>query len=267
MYNVPWGIGIVVALLLVGTASAAYIYTYVLYRAMLVRMIPLVFILMSTGLLVLLLDLGQPLRFINAVTHFNVHSVLSIGVFVQSFYVALLAVLWYMLRYQANNTKRNNSLSILALLLSVAVVLYHGILPVSMQRAGYDSMLIAVMAFSSLLSGKAVVELYLGAHIKHNNSITLSMMVGFYLSLGLYFYVLSTQGVDAQKALVFITDTFTFSTLLFVLIIASGTASLFLMRYGTTKLLVLFTAFSELSQAFLLKYAAIISGQLSFLAR
>lgn len=279
MHYLPWDEWIVLALFLVGIGGGGFFYSYFLWLkaektldASLKKALIFMPFITLVGLLVLLIDLGRPERFLNAVFHFNPHSILNMGVFVQGAFVTVALLIVLLIYLKKTQTKLFELSMHFGMAFGLLICLYHGLLPVSMPRDGWSGALVFVMFFSSVLSGRAFVE-YL-THVKHSSpSFNLIMLLSFWATFGLWIYTLSIGTTGERLVLTFLFSQWSLSAILLVALLVSAlVASLFLVREFFTKAhpshtLLLAGIAIEFFGAFMLKYGVILAGQLSFLTR
>ncbi len=268
MGYLPWNEWIVLALFLVGMGAGSYMIAYVmLVRGADVRRIRSGFYLSAPlvvlGLLILLFDLGRPERFINVLLHFNPESMMNLGAFIQGTFVHVaLLVAWWVYRGEMQS-RRFKIVSLVGLVLAVAVGLYHGLLPASMPREGWNGALVAVMFLSSLLSGKAAIELSSGfsaAHHQHSSA----LLFAYAALLGVWFYTLFIGHVDERAVLAFLFGSWGLS-LLFGAALLLSLLLPFTLTCKPFRGAVVLAALFEFGGAFMFKYGAILAGQLSFM--
>lgn len=279
MHYIPWNEWIVLALFLVGAGGGAFLYAYVIWlkeskkvASSLQKALYIAPFITLAGLLILLVDLGRPERFLNAVFHFNPHSVLNMGVFIQGAFVNSALLIVGLLYLQKSSTKLFAYFMHATMVFAVLVCLYHGLLPVSMPRDGWSGALVFVMFFSSLLSGRAVIELITkSAH--SSPALNLITLVGFWGVLGIWIYSLAIGTIGERAVLEFLFFQWNLSSIMLLGVSLSAiVATLLLTREFLNKAhpsaaLILGGVAVEFFGAFMLKYGVILSGQLSFLVR
>ena len=279
MHYIPWSEWIVLALFLVGVGGGGFFYSYFLWLkagktidASLQKALLFTPFITLAGLIVLLVDLGRPERFLNAIFHFNPHSILNIGVFIQGAFVSIALFVIVLVYLKQTKTKLFEFAMHGGMLFALLICLYHGLLPVSMPREGWSGALIFVMFFSSLLSGRAFVE-YLTKSAHSSSRFNLIMLSSFWATFGLWIYTLSIGSTGERAVLLFLFSQWSLSALMLLVLMLSGlVATLLLVREFFAKThpphaLLLSGISIEFVGAFMLKYGVILSGQLSFLTR
>ena len=277
MHYIPWDEWIVLALFFVGVGGGGFFYAYLLWMQNERRLsgsLGTAFIVMPfvtlVGLLILLLDLGRPERFLNALFHFNPHSILNLGVFVQGAFITTAFTISLLIYLHKTQSKLFVFLMHLGMFLALLVCLYHGLLPVSMPRDGWSGVLIFVMFFSSLLSGYALVE-----YITHKASGTFHLIAlgSFWSVFALWIYTLSIGTLGERRVLEFLFFEWSlWGVLSMALLLSAFVTSLLLLRRfffkkSLSRSLLLGGVTVEFFGAFMLKYGVILAGQLSFLTR
>lgn len=279
MHYIPWDEWIVLALFLVGVGGGGFFYAYVLWmkahktldrglkNALIIS--PIITLL---GLFILLVDLGRPERFLNALFHFNPHSIMNLGVFIQAFFVNIALGVVILIYLRKTETKLFEYAMHGGMVFGVLIALYHGLLPVSMPRDGWSGGLVFVMFFSSILSGRAFVE-YITQSAHSTPLFNFSVLVSFWVSVAIWIYTLSIGTLGERAVLEFLFLQWDFSLLMLGVLFMSGLFTTLLMarelyvKRHPSRLLIFGGVSIEFFGAFMLKYGVILAGQLTFLAR
>lgn len=120
-------------------------------------------ILVGLGVFALLTELGKPFRMLLTFINVNPTSVTSWGGFLQSIFILFaLAAFYFVFRYKEEAFYKPvfKGLVILGAVFALAVGVYHGLLLMSIGRAGWSNGLIPVLFLvSSLLAGCSILML------------------------------------------------------------------------------------------------------------
>lgn len=118
-------------------------------------------ILVGLGVISLMTELGRPLKIFSTFVNVNPTSVTSWGGFLQFIFILLSFVLFLLIfkqKHQVLEKSLFKGLVITGFVFALAVGVYHGVLLMSLGRAGWASGLIPVMFLvSSLLAGSCIV--------------------------------------------------------------------------------------------------------------
>lgn len=118
-------------------------------------------VLVGLGVISLMTELGRPLKIFSTFINVNPTSVTSWGGFLQFIFILLSFALFLMVykqKHQVFEKSLFKGLVITGVVFALAVGVYHGVLLMSLGRAGWASGLIPVMFLvSSLLAGSCIV--------------------------------------------------------------------------------------------------------------
>ena len=120
-------------------------------------------ILLVPGLLCLLADLGQPLRFFNLMLHFNPNSVASWGVWVLNIFMGISVI--YAFLHVIGRAQKATPLACASFVFALLTGLYSGMLLYQMRghELWHSALLPALFLASAIASGLAVVLLLSGS--------------------------------------------------------------------------------------------------------
>lgn len=132
-------------------------------------------ILVGLGVLSLLTELGKPFRMLSTFINVNPTSVTSWGGFLQSIFILISIVLFYIVfRYKQESFQKPvfKGLVIAGAFFALTVGVYHGLLLMSLGRPGWANGLIPVMFLvSSLLCGSSILMIIEELILKSHSSI------------------------------------------------------------------------------------------------
>ena len=135
-----------------------------------------------SGLLILIWKLGVPSRFIKTFWNINLQSVMSIGVFLQTFFVIFSTYYAYLVYKNFHHKPQMHFVKIVGSFLALSVGLYHGLYMSSLGRVLWSELTPGMFIASSLTSGIAFVLLFQqlkkGGHKDHGEEAKIHLPLG-----------------------------------------------------------------------------------------
>ncbi|HDZ20875.1 hypothetical protein LCGC14_0015230 [marine sediment metagenome] len=223
-------------------------------------------ILLIPGLLCLMLDLGQPMRFFNLMLYFNVQSIASWGVWLINIFMGL-SVLFALLHF-AGKAKAARPLAYLGSVFAIAVGLYSGMLLYQMR--GYElwhsALVPPIFLVSAIASGMAVVLLLSrGSDPQAIRTLTraLAVVIGVDLVLALteILTLVWSHGAKGEAADVILSGGFGFMFIGLYLILGLVLPLLLLMRRQAGRGVYVTIAVMVLVGTLAMRFVIVIGGQ------
>ncbi len=223
-------------------------------------------ILLAPGLLCLLLDLGQPMRFFNLLRYFNPQSIASWGVWLINIFMGL-SVLFALLHF-IGKAKAARPLAYVGSLFALAVGLYSGMLLYQMRayELWHSALVPPIFLASAIASGMAVVLLLSlpGQSDARRTLIkALAVVIGVDLILALTELVtlLWSHGGKGEVADVVLSGGFGFMFIGLYLILGLAFPLVLLVRKQTSRAIQAAAAMMVLVGTMAMRYVIVIGGQ------
>ncbi len=223
-------------------------------------------ILLGPGLLCLLLDLGQPLRFFNLMFYFNPASVASWGVWLINIFMGLSVI--YAFLHIVGKASSVRPLAYVGSVVALAVGLYSGMLLYQMHgHALWHSALVPpIFLASAIASGLAVVLLLSGSAEPdriRTLSKALAIALGVDLVLGLteLATLMWSSGAKAEAADVILSGGYGFLFIGVYLILGLALPLMVLTRHRPRRVVQVAAAVLVLAGTFAMRYVIVMGGQ------
>lgn len=159
-------------------------------------------ILVGIGLLLLIVKLGVPSKFITTLWHVNVQSVMSIGVFLQTGFVILSLAYAFLIWKEAPIDKKFRLVQTFGSFFAFSTGLYHGLFLSSLGRVLWTELTPGMFIASSLAAGIAfvlLVEMIVKSYVKdadERDATEVSAPLGLHRYPVMFFIMLLVQLVS-----------------------------------------------------------------------
>lgn len=272
-----WDIRVSLDLFLGGLGVGAFLLGAVLfyidakvYESVIKKAFILAPLLVIAGLVLLLTELGRPMNVIKTIYAVNPTSFMSIGIFVQSAFVAVgLLVAFSVLAKKAEELSR--TLVYIAATLAGLVGLYHGFLLTGISIEPWNNAIPVIFFVSSILSGAALVFLLsLGSLDGMLTKFKLPIIINMVLTLQLaavfaWVYNLALTTASSKHAYEVLMSSFSMDfwvlTVLIGTIIPLTLLTLVLLKKASLKAVALPVFASVIIGSFFLKNLVVVLGQ------
>lgn len=272
-----WDVRVSLDLFLGGLGVGAFLLGAVLfyidakvYESVIKKAFILAPLLVIAGLVLLLTELGRPMNVIKTIYAVNPTSFMSIGIFVQSAFVAVaLLVAFSVLAKKAEELSR--TLVYIAATLAGLVGFYHGFLLTGISIEPWNNAIPVIFFVSSILSGAALVFLLsLGSLDGMLTKFKLPVIINMVLTLQLaavfaWVYNLALTTASSKNAYEVLMSSFSMDfwvlTVLIGTIIPLTLLTLVLLKKASLKAVALPTFASVIIGSFFLKNLVVVLGQ------
>jgi len=223
-------------------------------------------LLLMPGLLCLVIELGQPLRFLNMFLYFNPASIASWGVWVINIFLAISVIYAYLhITGKAQNVR---PLACVGFVFALAVGFYSGMLLYQMHgHVLWHSALVPVIFLASAIaSGLAVVLLLSGSADENqirvlSNALAVAIGVDLVLALAEVVTLYFSSGEKAAAAEIIFSGNFGFLFIWVYIVAGLALPLVVLMRQRTSRDLQVVTAVLVLVGTMAMRYVIVMGGQ------
>lgn len=223
-------------------------------------------LLLIPGLLCLVIELGQPLRFLNMFLYFNPASIASWGVWVINIFMAVSVL--YAFLHIIGKTEKTRPLACVGFVFALAVGFYSGMLLYQMHgHVLWHSALVPIIFLASAIaSGLAVVLLLSGSADENqvrvlSNALAVAIGVDLVLALTEVLTLLFSSGEKAAVAKIIFSGNYGFLFIWVYIIAGLALPLVVLMRQRTSRNVQVITAILVLAGTFAMRYVIVMGGQ------
>ena len=223
-------------------------------------------LLLIPGLLCLVIELGQPLRFLNMFLYFNPASIASWGVWIINIFMAVSVL--YAFLHIIGKAEKARPLACLGFVFALAVGFYSGMLLYQMHgHVLWHSALVPVIFLASAIaSGLAMVLLFSGSADESqvrvlSNTLAIAIGVDLVLALTEVVTLFFSSGEKAAAAKVIFSGNYGFLFIWVYIIAGLALPLVVLMRQRTSRNVQVITAILVLAGTFAMRYVIVMGGQ------
>ncbi len=223
-------------------------------------------LLLAPGLLCLVIELGQPLRFLNMFLYFNPASVASWGVWVINIFMAISVI--YAFLHITGKAEKTRPLACVGFVFALAVGFYSGMLLYQMHgHVLWHSALVPVIFLASAIaSGLAVVLLLSGSANENqvrvlSNVLAVAIGVDLVLALAEVVTLHFSSGEKAAAAKIIFSGNYGFLFIWVYLIMGLVVPLLVLVRPRTSRGIQVAAAVLVLAGTLAMRYVIVMGGQ------
>ncbi len=223
-------------------------------------------LLLMPGLLCLVIDLGQPLRFLNLFLYFNLASIASWGVWVINIFFAISVL--YAFLHIIGKAQKVRPLACVGFIFAIVVGFYSGMLLYQMH--GYvlwHSALVPILFLASAIaSGLAIVLLFSGSADENqirvlSNTLAVAVGVDLVLALTEVLTALFSSGEKAITAKIIFSGNYGFLFIWVYIVAGLALPLVVLMRQRTSRNVQVVTAVLVLIGTLAMRYVIVMGGQ------
>lgn len=186
--HIPWDIRVTLDMYLGGLGISVFLFSIYLSFSNKERYIKLIKlsayiapVLVGTGLLFLISELGRPERFLTTLYRFNPQSVTSWGGLFQSIFMLLSFTLAVMLYKNITSGKLFKIVQITGSVFALSVGIYHGLLLASLGRPLWSGGMTTILFLTASLLGGVAVIVILNNLINSTKISSLSFLEGYHV--------------------------------------------------------------------------------------
>ncbi len=223
-------------------------------------------LLLAPGLLCLVIELGQPMRFLNMFFYFNPASVASWGVWVINIFMAISVL--YAFLHIIGKAEKTRPLACLGFVFALAVGFYSGMLLYQMHgHVLWHSALVPVIFLASAIaSGLAVVLLLSGSADTNqvrvlSNALAVAIGVDLVLALAEVLTLVWSSGEKAAVAEIVFSGSYGFLFIWVYIIVGLVIPLLVLARQRTSRSVQVVAAVLVLAGTLAMRYVIVMGGQ------
>ncbi len=222
-------------------------------------------ILLGPGLLCLLLDLGQPLRFFNLMLYFNPTSVASWGVWLINIFMGLSVL--YAFLHVIDKADKARPLAYVGGVVALAVGLYSGMLLYQMRghELWHSALVPPIFLASAIASGLAVVLLLSGSAAPErirtiSKALAIAVAIDLVLALTELLTLAWSGGAKAEAGRVILSGGYGFLFIVVYLILGLALPLVALSR-RPGRIVQIAAAILVLAWTFAMRYVIVMGGQ------